>query len=78
MRCTECHQFHKPDEQATAPDLTNYGSRKWLINFIQDPAHEEFYGGLNDRMPSFGKDQILDARQIGLIADWLRGAWYEP
>jgi len=31
MRCTECHQFHKPDEDATAPDLTGYGSREWLL-----------------------------------------------
>jgi ubiquinol-cytochrome c reductase cytochrome b subunit len=78
MRCTDCHQFHIPDENATAPDLTNYGSRKWLINFINNPAHQDFYGDNNDRMPLFGKDQILDARQIGLIADWLRGSWYEP
>ncbi|HZL42555.1 MAG TPA: cytochrome b N-terminal domain-containing protein [Verrucomicrobiae bacterium] len=77
MRCTECHQFHKPDDQATAPDLTGYGSRKWLINFIGNPAHPDFYGSHNDRMPAFGQDQILNAREIGLIADWLRGSWYE-
>jgi hypothetical protein len=23
-------------------------------------------------MPAFGEDKILDARSIGLIADWLR------
>jgi ubiquinol-cytochrome c reductase cytochrome b subunit len=78
MRCTDCHQFHKPDEQATAPDLTGYGSRKWLINFIGNPAHQDFYGEHNDRMPAFGQDQILNAQEIRLIADWLRGSWYEP
>ena len=78
MSCTDCHQFQKPDEDATAPVLTGYGSRKWLINYISDPAQPDFYGDNNDRMPSFGKDQILDARQIELIADWLRGSWYEP
>ena len=78
LRCTDCHQFHKKDEDATAPDLTNYGSRKWLINFINNPAHPDSYGDRNDRMPSFGAEQILTEQQIGLIADWLRGAWYEP
>ena len=29
-------------------------------------------------MPAFLEKQILNAKQIGLIADWLRGDWYEP
>jgi ubiquinol-cytochrome c reductase cytochrome b subunit len=78
LRCTDCHQFHKKDEDATAPDLTNYGSRKWLINFISNPAHPDSYGKRNDRMPAFGSEQILSEQQIGLMADWLRGTWYEP
>ena len=78
MRCTECHQFHKPDEDATAPDLTGYGSRDWLIDFISNPAHARFYSKRNDRMPAFGQDKVLDDQAIGLIADWLRGDWYEP
>jgi ubiquinol-cytochrome c reductase cytochrome b subunit len=71
-RCTECHQFRKKDEDATAPDLTGYASREWLIATISNPKHERFYGKRNDRMPAFGEDKILDARSIGLIADWLR------
>ena len=78
MRCTECHQFQKPDEDATAPDLTGYGSRDWLVDFISNPAHARFYGKRNDRMPAFGADKVLDDHAIGLIADWLRGDWYEP
>ncbi|MBM3846051.1 MAG: c-type cytochrome, partial [Verrucomicrobia bacterium] len=78
MQCTECHSFQKPDEDATAPDLTGYGSRQWIIDFVKDPAHDRFYGKRNDRMPRFGVDQILDDTSIGLIADWLRGDWYEP
>src|SRR5438105_3612184 len=78
MRCTECHQFHKPDEDATAPDLTGFGSRDWLIDFVSDPAHARFYGKRNDRMPAFGRDKVLDDHAIGLIADWLRGDWYTP
>jgi ubiquinol-cytochrome c reductase cytochrome b subunit len=78
IRCTECHQFHTTDEDATAPVLTGYGSRDWLVRFIGNPAHPDFYGDRNDRMPAFGADQVLDARSIGLLADWLRGEWYEP
>ena len=78
MRCTECHQFHHVDEDATAPNLTGFGSRDWLIDFISNPAHERFYGDRNDRMPAYGEDGILDAREIGLVVDWLRGEWYEP
>jgi ubiquinol-cytochrome c reductase cytochrome b subunit len=77
-KCTDCHQFQKRDEDATAPDLTGYGSRAWLIDFLKNPAHPSFYGQRNDRMPAFGDKQILDAQAIGLIADWLRGQWYEP
>jgi len=77
MRCTDCHQFHKADEDATAPVLTDYGSRQWLMKFLNDPGHEDFYGKRNDRMPAFGAQQILSEKQIGLIVDWLRGEWYE-
>jgi ubiquinol-cytochrome c reductase cytochrome b subunit len=76
LRCAECHAFHKKDEDATGPDLTGYGSREWLTSFIYDPKHERFYGKRNDRMPAFGREQMLDTQAIGLIADWLRGEWY--
>jgi ubiquinol-cytochrome c reductase cytochrome b subunit len=72
-RCTECHQFRKKDEDATAPDLTGFASREWLIGIITNPKHERFYGNRNDRMPAFGEEKILDARAIGLLVDWLRG-----
>ena len=78
MTCTDCHAFGKPDEDASGPDLTSYGSRKWLVSFISNPAHTRFYGKRNDRMPRFADEKILDARAIGLLADWLRGEWYEP
>lgn len=77
IRCTECHEFRKPDEDATAPDLTGYGSREWLLSFLSDPGHPRFYGTRNDRMPAFGANQILDRQALGLIVDWLRGDWYE-
>jgi ubiquinol-cytochrome c reductase cytochrome b subunit len=78
MRCTECHAFHSDEEDATAPVLTGYGSRDWLIGIIRHPAHERFYGRRNDRMPLFGQDRILDDAAIGILADWLRGDWYTP
>lgn len=77
ISCADCHQFRFADEDATAPDLTGYGSREWLLGFISDPAHGRFYGKRNDRMPSFGKDGILNPVEIGLLADWLRGDWLE-
>jgi ubiquinol-cytochrome c reductase cytochrome b subunit len=78
MKCTDCHQFRAKDEDATAPNLTGYGSREWLVKFLNNPAHPDFYGQKNDRMPAFGEKQILSEQQIGLLADWLRGDWYEP
>src|SRR5262249_8421846 len=75
--CTDCHQFRQKDADASAPDLTGYGSREWLIRFISNPAHESLYGERNDRMPKFGEDHVLTEQQIGLVADWLRGEWYE-
>lgn len=76
MRCSECHQFRKVDEDATAPDLTGYGSRDWLVAIISNPKHERFYGRRSDRMPAFGEDKALTPEAIGLLADWLRGHWY--
>lgn len=78
MRCTECHQFRKPDEEATAPDLTGYGSTEWLTAIIRNPAHERFYGQKNDRMPAFGEDQRLDEASLALVVAWLRGEGLEP
>lgn len=78
MRCTECHKFRDQDDDPTAPDLSGYGSREWLINIISNPAHERFYGNRNDRMPAFGGNKVLDDHSVALIVDWLRGEWFEP
>ncbi len=74
--CAQCHAFNKANDSPSAPDLTGYGSRQWLIDFIGNPADERFYGERNDRMPAF-RDQ-LSPREIGFIVDWLRHEWYEP
>ena len=83
-RCGSCHRFASNETAyGSAPDLTGWGSREWLVGLIVDPTHERFYGDTNDRMPSFGKAEegaapILSRRQIEMIADWLRGDWYRP
>jgi len=83
-RCGGCHPF-RDNGVATgaAPDLTGWGSRDWLVDLVVDPTHERFYGGENDRMPSFGRAEegaapLLTRRQIELVADWLQGRWYRP
>jgi ubiquinol-cytochrome c reductase cytochrome b subunit len=79
LGCMDCHKFHDDGEPlGAAPDLTGYGSREWLIDFIGNPAHERFYGKRNDRMPAFGEEKQLTPEEIGLVADWLRGEWFEP
>ncbi len=83
--CFDCHKFG--DEGASlgdAPDLTGYGSREWTAAIIANPAHKRFYGDENDRMPAYAEfpdepeKNLLSTREIELIADWLRGDWYEP
>ena len=78
VRCLECHDFHGGNDEPDAPDLTGYGSREWVKGIIGNPTHERFYGTKNDRMPAFKDEKILSDEAIGLIADWLRGDWYEP
>ena len=75
LGCTDCHSdLGKWNaEDSTAPDLTGYGSRDWMMALLHDPSHERFYGKKNDRMPAFGKDQKLSRQQLERIVDWLRG-----
>jgi ubiquinol-cytochrome c reductase cytochrome b subunit len=77
LACIDCHDIEDEDE-GSAPDLTGYGSREWLIAFLEDPAHERFYGSKNDRMPSFGRDKKIPPRDIELVVDWLRKDWDMP
>ncbi len=77
--CVDCHKFHDQGELGSAPDLTGYGSKDWLVRMISDPTHETLYRDANDRMPSFGvdppgaKQSLLAAEEIELLARWLRG-----
>jgi len=78
FNCAECHQFRKANEDATAPDLTGWGSAEWLTTFIKNPADPRFYGKRNDRMPVFGEGGRLDEKSINLLVQWLRGESVEP
>jgi ubiquinol-cytochrome c reductase cytochrome b subunit len=85
LECTECHKFHETDEGGSAPDLTGYASRQWMMDFISNPAHSRFYPDkANDRMPAFAPDaknpdnNQLQPRELEMLVDWLRGEWYEP
>ncbi|MBI3837697.1 MAG: cytochrome b N-terminal domain-containing protein [Planctomycetia bacterium] len=83
-RCVQCHKFHDAGETGSAPDLTGYGSREWLVGMISNPRHQRFYGDNNDGMPAFAEhpgdspENMLATHAIGLLVDWLRGEWYEP
>jgi ubiquinol-cytochrome c reductase cytochrome b subunit len=77
--CTDCHKFRDTGDLGSAPDLTGWGSKDWLVRFISDPTHEAFYRDTNDRMPAFGKSgpgpkqALLKTEDIDLLARWLRG-----
>lgn len=75
--CIDCHRYREKGELGDAPDLTGYGSHEWLAGIITNPEHERFYGETNDRMPAFGVDRTLSPREIDILANWLRGDWYE-
>ncbi|MEX2118307.1 MAG: cytochrome b N-terminal domain-containing protein [Pirellulales bacterium] len=84
LGCIDCHKFRGLGDLGTAPDLTGYASREWLLGMISNPAHERFYGDNNDRMPAFAanpddpRSNILSPKDLELLVDWLRGEWYRP
>lgn len=77
VNCTRCHLFRDVGADDDAPVLTGWGSREWMMGMIHDPTQDRYYGENNDRMPSFGAEEDLNEREIGLVVDWLRGDWYE-
>ncbi len=80
--CARCHVFHDAGQGGSAPVLTGYGSREWLIGVIADPTHGALYGGRNDRMPTYvaqfdkPAENLLSAADVELVADWLQEDWY--
>jgi ubiquinol-cytochrome c reductase cytochrome b subunit len=82
--CTDCHRYGGKGQLGNGPDLVGWGSREWLVGLISNPAHQRFYGKKNDRMPAYAEaadepdKNVLSPAAIGILADWLRGEWYEP
>ncbi|MCA9103483.1 MAG: c-type cytochrome, partial [Planctomycetales bacterium] len=79
--CTDCHKFHDDGDIGVAPDLTGYGSRQWLLGFLNNPEHDRFYGEYNDRMPGYDPElptAPMNQQELDMLADWLRGQWYRP
>ncbi len=79
--CATCHALHPRGEQqpleggGNGPDLTGYGSEKWLTSFINNPGAKEHYGKRN-RMPGFEKR--MSPQELKLLVDWMQHNWYEP
>ena len=82
--CYDCHAmkvaddpddvFAEPGAQIAtgAPELTGYGSKEWLHEFIGNPGNKKLYSSHN-AMPAFGES--LTEREINLIVDWLLHDW---
>jgi ubiquinol-cytochrome c reductase cytochrome b subunit len=80
--CTDCHHVADQGKLGIAPDLTGYASREWIKGIIANPADPRFYGKKNDRMQAFAETpdetkNLLTNREIEVLADWLRGEWWE-
>jgi mono/diheme cytochrome c family protein len=57
---------------AQAPVLTDYGSEKWLREFVLNPDASHNYGDRN-AMPSY-KDRMTPA-ELDILIKWLREQW---
>lgn len=75
--CTDCHRFYSSGSLGQAPDLTGYGSRKWLAEFIADPKAKRFYRQTNDGMPSYHafadqpEKNLLTTEEIKILSEYL-------
>jgi ubiquinol-cytochrome c reductase cytochrome b subunit len=78
LGCIECHTIRGDSHGGEAPDLTGYGSKEWLTEFVSNAGSERFYLERNDRMPAFGEGGRMTRDEISLVVDWLRGEWYAP
>ncbi len=76
--CTDCHTMKlagaaealSENSGSGVPTLTGYGGQDWLLRFIQNPAHADFYGD-NNQMPAF--ESKLSPQQLDLLVRWMTG-----
>ena len=75
--CADCHRFYSTGSLGQAPDLTGYGSKRWLAEFIADPKARKFYRQTNDGMPSYHafpdhpEKNLLTPDEIKILAEYL-------
>lgn len=74
--CADCHKFYSVGG-GSGPDLTGYGSKKWIAEFIADPKSKRFYPKSNDGMPSYHafpdapEKNLLSPEDIRILAEFL-------
>lgn len=74
--CGVCHRYDGhdgsgkiPEEKATASDLLNFGTRKWIEGMITDPAGEKHFGAT--ARGSFNGEEIGTRFSEGRMAEWV-------
>jgi ubiquinol-cytochrome c reductase cytochrome b subunit len=66
--CDHCHSL-TPGEAGTAPNLSGYGSERWLRGLLADPGSPLYFGRRNE-MPAFR--ERLNAEQIDDVVAYLQ------
>jgi ubiquinol-cytochrome c reductase cytochrome b subunit len=73
-RCLGCHFAggHGLGEQ-TAPDLAEYGTRKWIRGLLENPEAPAYFGKVAgcDGMVEWKKNSKLDAKLLDAVADFV-------
>lgn len=76
VSCADCHEtigeqgfVSIPDsDDPSYPNLSGYGSAKWLKDFISNPGAAQHYAGKN-QMPSYAKR--MTSQELDLLVRWL-------
>lgn len=81
--CTDCHTMRIAGQEtevssnpgAGVPILTGYGGKDWLLRFLENPGHDDFYGS-NNQMPAFADSMTPQERE--LLVNWMTGDYFRP
>ena len=81
--CSDCHALKPADGSDSMGDgagagytsLTGYDSKKWLSDFIKNPAHDSFYGADRNLMPVF--ESKLSSKDLTMLIDWMVGDYFQ-
>jgi ubiquinol-cytochrome c reductase cytochrome b subunit len=67
QHCLACHNFEGSGGNS-APDLTAYNTKPWLVGFIQDPNAPKYYGKTTiDIMPEYD----MEEEELSNLVDFL-------